>query len=173
MPSSVFLSLVSSDEVTVELHCDLEETTMTCKSAALALDTKNYFNTYKLMYQNEERNTNINVFNILNQVNDFSVEAPSPIQIKENLFTISTKQFDMNKITKVAFTKETIKASVFRPWWNLPTRSMADYAEEEMYHMKEAEKARQNEPQPDKRMKDLEEEGLEDDEELVDKATYR
>ena len=42
-----------------------------------------------------------------------------------------------------------------------------------MYHMKEAEKARQNEPQPDKRMKDLEEEGLEDDEELVDKATYR
>ena len=39
--------------------------------------------------------------------------------------------------------------------------------------MKEAEKARQNEPQPDKRMKDLEEEGLEDDEELVDKATYR
>ena len=82
---------------------------MTCKSAALALDTKNYFNTYKLMYQNEERNTNINVFNILNQVNDFSVEAPSQIQIKENLFTISTKQFDMNKITKVAFTKETIK----------------------------------------------------------------
>ena len=75
--------------------------------------------------------------------------------------------------TDMSVTKETIKASVFRPWWNLPTRSMADYAEEEMYHMKDAEKARQNEPQPDKRMKDLEEEGLEDDEELVDKATYR
>lgn len=73
----------------------------------------------------------------------------------------------------LSMTRETIKASVFRPWWNLPTRSMADYAEEEMYHMREAEKARENEEKPDKRMKQLEEEGLEDDEELVDKATYR
>ena len=31
--------------------------------------------------------------------------------------------------TDMSVTKETIKASVFRPWWNLPTRSMADYAE--------------------------------------------
>ena len=73
----------------------------------------------------------------------------------------------------LSMTRETIKASVFRPWWNLPTRSMADYAEEEMYHMREAEKARENEEKPDKRMKRLEEEGLEDDEELVDKATFR
>lgn len=73
----------------------------------------------------------------------------------------------------LSMTRETIKASVFRPWWNLPTRSMADYAEEEMYHMREAEKARENEEKPDKRMKQLEEEGLEDDEELVDKATFR
>lgn len=73
----------------------------------------------------------------------------------------------------LSMTRETIKASVFRPWWNLPTRSMADYAEEEMYHMREAEKARENEEKPDKRMKQLEEEGLEDDEKLVDKATYR
>lgn len=73
----------------------------------------------------------------------------------------------------LSMTRETIKANVFRPWWNLPTRSMADYAEEEMYHMREAEKARENEEKPDKRMKQLEEEGLEDDEELVDKATYR
>lgn len=69
--------------------------------------------------------------------------------------------------------RETIKASVFRPWWNLPSRSMEDYAEEEMFHMREAEKAREQETKPDKRMKQLEEEGLEDDEELVDKATYR
>lgn len=73
----------------------------------------------------------------------------------------------------LSVTRETIKANVFRPWWNLPTRSMADYAEEEMYHMREAEKARENEVKPDKRMKQLEEEGLEDNEELVDKATYR
>lgn len=73
----------------------------------------------------------------------------------------------------LSMTRETIKANVFRPWWNLPTRSMADYAEEEMYHMREAEKERENEEKPDKRMKQLEEEGLEDDEELVDKATYR
>lgn len=73
----------------------------------------------------------------------------------------------------LSMTRETIKASVFRPWWNLPSRSMAEYAEEEMMHMREAEMARENEAKPDKRMKQLEEEGLEDDEDLVDKATYR
>ena len=73
----------------------------------------------------------------------------------------------------LSVTRESIKASVFRPWWNLPTRSMAEYAEEELFHMREAEKARESETKPDKRMKQLEEEGLEDDEELVDKATYR
>ena len=75
--------------------------------------------------------------------------------------------------TDLSVTRETIKASVFRPWWNLPSRSMEDYAEEEMYHMREAEKARENERKPDKRMKELIEEGLEDDEELFDKATMR
>jgi hypothetical protein len=75
--------------------------------------------------------------------------------------------------TDLSITRESIKANVFRPWWNLPTRSMADYAEEELYHMHEAERARENELQPDKRYKDLVKEGLEDDEELVDKATKR
>ena len=75
--------------------------------------------------------------------------------------------------TDLRMTKETIKASVFRPWWNLPTRSMEDYAEEELFHMHEAEAAREAEEKPDKRYKELEEEGLEDDEELVDRATIR
>jgi len=75
--------------------------------------------------------------------------------------------------TDLSVTRETIKASVFRPWWNLPSRSMEDYAEEEMYHMREAEKARENERKPDKRIEELYEEGLEDDEELFDKATMR
>lgn len=75
--------------------------------------------------------------------------------------------------TDLRMTKETIKANVFRPWWNLPTRSMEDYAEEELYHVHEAEAAREAEEKPDKRYKELEEEGLEDDEELVDRATKR
>lgn len=75
--------------------------------------------------------------------------------------------------TDLKMTKETIKAGVFRPWWNLPTRSMEDYAEEELHHMQEAEAARAAEEKPDRRYKQLEEEGLEDDEELVDRATYK
>ena len=75
--------------------------------------------------------------------------------------------------TDLKMTKETIKAGVFRPWWNLPTRSMEDYAEEELRHMRESEAAREQEEKPDRRYKQLEEEGLEDDEELVDKATYK
>ncbi|KAK8804621.1 hypothetical protein WA538_004236 [Blastocystis sp. DL] len=75
--------------------------------------------------------------------------------------------------TDLKMTKQTIRSSVFRPWWNLPTRSMADYAEEEMQHMREAEAAREAEGTPDKRYKQLEEEGLEDDAELVDRATIR
>lgn len=75
--------------------------------------------------------------------------------------------------TDLKMTKETIKAGVFRPWWNLPTRSMEDYAEEELHHMQEAEAARAAEAKPDRRYKQLEEEGLEDDEELVDRATYK
>ena len=39
--------------------------------------------------------------------------------------------------------------------------------------MREAEREREKEPKPDRNMKQLEEEGLEDDEELVDKATVR
>ena len=75
--------------------------------------------------------------------------------------------------TDLKMTKQTIRSSVFRPWWNLPTRSMADYAEEEMQHMREAVAAREAEGTPDKRYKQLEEEGLEDDAELVDRATIR
>ena len=75
--------------------------------------------------------------------------------------------------TDLKMTKETIRAGVFRPWWNLPTRSMEDYAEEELRHMRESEAAREQEEKPDRRYKQLEEEGLEDDEELVDKATYK
>ena len=86
----------------------------------------------------------------------------------------SKKPMQVIKIgSDLSMTRETIKASVFRPWWNLPSRSMAEYVEEELFHMREAEKAREKETKPDKRMKQLEEEGLEDDEELVDKATYR
>lgn len=75
--------------------------------------------------------------------------------------------------TDMSVTRQTIKASVFRPWWNLPSRTMEDYAEEELRHMHEAEQERENELKPDKKYKQLEEEGLEDDEDLVDKATMR
>ncbi|KAK8797390.1 hypothetical protein WA158_004598 [Blastocystis sp. Blastoise] len=75
--------------------------------------------------------------------------------------------------TDLSITKETIKAGVFKPWWELPSVSMDTYAEQEIHHMKEDEEARKNNPGPDKKYKQLEEEGLEDDEELVDKATIR
>lgn len=73
----------------------------------------------------------------------------------------------------LSVTRESIKADVFKPWWNLPTRSMDDYAEQEMRHMREVEAAQAAAPKPDMRMKELEEKGLEDDMELVDKATVR
>ena len=65
--------------------------------------------------------------------------------------------------TDMSVTRQTIKANVFKPWWNLPTRSMEDYAEEELRHMHEEEEARKNDPEPIKRYKQLSEEGLEDD----------
>lgn len=86
----------------------------------------------------------------------------------------SRKPMQVIKIgTDMSVTRQTIKANVFKPWWNLPTRSMEDYAEEELRHMHEEEEARKNEPEPVKRYKQLTEEGLEDDEELVDRATMK
>lgn len=96
-----------------------------------------------------------------------------------------SKGLEITKIgTDLSITKETIKAGVFKPWWELPSMSMADYAEQEIRHMKEEEEARKyermefldpsrNDPGPAKKYKQLEEEGLEDDLDLVDKATER
>ncbi|KAK8820115.1 hypothetical protein WA577_006183 [Blastocystis sp. JDR] len=84
----------------------------------------------------------------------------------------SQKPMQVLKIGRdLSVTRESIKADVFKPWWNLPTRSMDDYAEQEMRHMREVEAAQAAAPKPDMRMKELEEKGLEDDMELVDKAT--
>ena len=86
----------------------------------------------------------------------------------------SQKPMQVLKIGRdLSVTRESIKADVFKPWWNLPTRSMDDYAEQEMRHMREVEAAQAAAPKPDMRMKELEEKGLEDDMELVDKATVR
>lgn len=97
-----------------------------------------------------------------------------PVMSRKNYEEANKKPMQVIKIgTDLSVTKETIKANVFKPWWNLPTRSMADYAEEELYHMHEAERERESEAKPDMKYKELEEKGLEDDMELVDKATMR
>lgn len=86
----------------------------------------------------------------------------------------SKKPMQVIKIGRdLSMTRESIKADVFKPWWNLPTRSLEDYAEEELRHMREAEAAQEAAPKPDMRLKEVEEKGLEDDMELVDKATVR
>jgi hypothetical protein len=69
--------------------------------------------------------------------------------------------------------REEIKAQVFRPGWNQPTMTLAELAEIEMKDALEREERNKNAKGPDKKYAQLEEDGLEDDEELVDKATVR
>lgn len=69
--------------------------------------------------------------------------------------------------------RETIKAQVFRPSWRQPTVSLEEYADMEMAQLKEREERQKDAPQRDQKYHQLLEEGLEDDTELVDKATVR
>jgi hypothetical protein len=69
--------------------------------------------------------------------------------------------------------REEIKAQVFQPGWNQPTMSLAEFADNEVKEAMEREERNKNAKGPDKKYAQLEEEGLEDDEELVDKATIR
>lgn len=97
--------------------------------------------------------------------------------------------------------REVVRANVFRPGHNLPTMSLEEFAEQEVQEAMAREERAQcvgclprgachganwmtrprvvcgvrprNAPKPDRRMQQLEEEGLEDDAELVDRAAYR
>ena len=72
--------------------------------------------------------------------------------------------------------REVLKSQVFRPSHRLPTMSIEEFGELEVQRMKEAEARRKekgDEGKPDKKIAQLEEEGLEDDIDLVNKATVR
>ena len=68
----------------------------------------------------------------------------------------SQKPMQVLKIGRdLSVTRESIKADVFKPWWNLPTRSMDDYAEQEMRHMREVEAAQAQEEELETRIATL------------------
>ena len=73
--------------------------------------------------------------------------------------------------------REQLKAQVFRPGWRQPTMSLDELAEIEvrdaMARKERQEAAEASADRPGLKMKQLEEAGKEDDEELVDKATQR
>ena len=71
--------------------------------------------------------------------------------------------------------REILKSQVFRPSHRLPTMSIEEFGELEVQRMKEAKarKAKEGSKAPDKRIRQLEEAGLEDEIDLVDKATVR
>ena len=69
--------------------------------------------------------------------------------------------------------REELKAQVFQPGWRQPTMTLEELAEIELKDALERQERSKNAKGPDKKYAQLEEEGLEDDEELVDKATVR
>mmetsp|Transcript_41691 Transcript_41691/g.130604 ORF Transcript_41691/g.130604 Transcript_41691/m.130604 type:complete len:360 (-) Transcript_41691:101-1180(-) len=71
--------------------------------------------------------------------------------------------------------RETVKANVFRPYHNLPTMSLEEFAQQEMedaMRREAASKAAEENPGP-RRMDQLERDGDEDDAELAEQAAYK
>lgn len=98
--------------------------------------------------------------------------ASAPIPPPKPGKGITVTRIDQNMLS----TRETIQAQVFRPSWRQPTMSIEEFAEIEMRDAIEREKrAKENrEANPEiLDLKQLHEQGLEDNEELLDKATEK
>ncbi|KAI9912227.1 hypothetical protein PsorP6_009845 [Peronosclerospora sorghi] len=73
----------------------------------------------------------------------------------------------------VEIKRETIRSSVFKPGHRLPTMTLEEYADRELADAMERQKREQDAPQAPRRYDQLEEDGDEDNEILVDEATYK
>ncbi|KAG6619275.1 tor signaling pathway regulator [Phytophthora cinnamomi] len=69
--------------------------------------------------------------------------------------------------------RETIRSGVFKPGHRLPTMSLEEYADRELADAQERQKREQEAPQGPRRYDQLVEDGDEDDEALVEEATYK
>nr|CCA20372.1 conserved hypothetical protein [Albugo laibachii Nc14] len=69
--------------------------------------------------------------------------------------------------------REFIRAGVFQPGHRLPTMSLAQHAEEQLQEAKERDERQRSAPTPTRRIEQLEEDGDEDDSQLVDQATWK
>ena len=69
--------------------------------------------------------------------------------------------------------KETIRAGVFQPGHNLPTMSLKEYAVQEYNEAMARSELEKNAPDAPKRYDQLETDGQEDDDALVEVAVYR
>lgn len=91
--------------------------------------------------------------------------APPPKQGQGISVTHINPQFEMRR--------ETIRSGVFQPGHRLPTMSLEEYAEQELADAKERQRREQEAPQAPRRYDQLAEDGDEDDDKLVDEATYK
>ncbi|ETI49104.1 hypothetical protein L917_06658 [Phytophthora nicotianae] len=90
---------------------------------------------------------------------------PPPVQGQGIEVTRINPQMEMRR--------ETIRSGVFKPGHRLPTMTLEEYADREVADAMERQKREQEAPQGPRRYDQLVEDGDEDDEKLVEEATYK
>ncbi|CEG47156.1 tor signaling pathway regulator [Plasmopara halstedii] len=90
---------------------------------------------------------------------------PPPLQNQGIKITRINSQMEMQR--------EIIRSSVFKPGHRLPTMTLEEYADREAAEAIERQKSEKDVPQGPRRYDQLKEDGDEDDEKLVEEATYR
>jgi len=98
-----------------------------------------------------------------------------PVVPPEERRGIQVTHLDRNVDGSITERRQVVKGEVFRPFHNLPTMSLEDFAEQEYQdamRRQEAQKAAENNKGP-RRMDQLERDGDEDDAELVEQAARK
>ena len=86
---------------------------------------------------------------------------------------LSVVHLDKGVDGRVVERRERIKADIFRPYHNLPTMSLAEFADQEMREAMEREERQRNAPAPPRRTEHLERDGDEDDHALEEDGRRR